>query len=214
MHDRIEFEDKQLVKAPFEHYLKLFSEANSDEISARTGLEFCKATSTFSVTLMGTHYTISFPDFIVKDDDGVILRNPYEQILLIRYLVDGTFVPAGEKNMAYEEMPWGNVYLSNFRGRVIGRILRTYGKDLSVFVNAIESVPNLNYEKIEKCDIGYRFEFINNLYISILLWEGDEEFSPSCQFLFSDNFKYAFTAEDIAVVGDTVNGRIKPAKKG
>ena len=35
------------------------------------------------------------------------------------------------------------------------------------------------------------------------------EFPPNAQILFSDNFRYAFTAEDLAVVGDIVLGRMK-----
>jgi len=35
-----------------------------------------------------------------------------------------------------------------------------------------------------------------------ILWEGDEEFPPSAQILFEDNFPYAYQAEDMAVAGD------------
>ena len=212
MHDRIEFENKQLIRAPFEHYLELFVKADPEEMSSRSGIKYDTKSLSFFLTLMGTDYEISYPDYIIKDKVGEILRNPYEEILIIRYLLDGTFVPPREKNLAYEEMPWGKVYLTNFRGRVVGRILREFGKDLTVFERTIESMPGLNYEKVEKCDVGYRFEFINNLFITIMLWEGDDEFAPSAQFLFSDNFKFAFTAEDIAVVGDVLNGRFKAMK--
>ncbi|HIQ95452.1 MAG TPA: DUF3786 domain-containing protein [Candidatus Limivivens merdigallinarum] len=33
---------------------------------------------------------------------------------------------------------------------------------------------------------------------------GDEEFAPSAQILFSDNFPVAYTAEDVAYIGDVV----------
>ena len=47
------------------------------------------------------------------------------------------------------------------------------------------------------------------LTIQLLLWLGDDEFPPNAQILFSDNFRYAFTAEDMAVIGDIVLGRMK-----
>ena len=41
-------------------------------------------------------------------------------------------------------------------------------------------------------------------------WEGDEEFPPSAQILFSDNFPVAFVmGEDMAVVGDVSIGMMK-----
>ena len=59
-------------------------------------------------------------------------------------------------------------------------------------------------------DAGYEFEFINELYLRFLLWEGDEEFPPSAQILFSDNFPVAFVqGEDMAVVGDVSIGALK-----
>ena len=33
-------------------------------------------------------------------------------------------------------------------------------------------------------------------------WEGDEEFPPSAQILYSDNFQFGFHAEDMVVAGD------------
>mgnify|MGYP000594588565 CR=1 FL=1 len=35
----------------------------------------------------------------------------------------------------------------------------------------------------------------------MILWEGDEEFPPSSQILFSDNFPVSFQAEDMAGYG-------------
>ena len=43
----------------------------------------------------------------------------------------------------------------------------------------------------------------------MILWEGDEEFPPSSQILFSDNFPVSFQAEDMAVMGDVIIGSLK-----
>ena len=43
----------------------------------------------------------------------------------------------------------------------------------------------------------------------MILWAGDDEFPPSSQILFSDNFPNAFQAEDMAVVGDITITMIK-----
>ena len=40
-------------------------------------------------------------------------------------------------------------------------------------------------------------------------WEGDDEFPPSSQILFSDNFPVSFAAEDMAVMGDVIIGSLK-----
>ena len=49
----------------------------------------------------------------------------------------------------------------------------------------------------------------------LILWEGEPEegFPPSAQILFSDNFPAAFSAEDVAYVGDIVMGYMKKCRE-
>ena len=71
-------------------------------------------------------------------------------------------------------------------------------------------MERLGARKLPHGDAGYEFEFLNGLYLQFLLWEGDEEFPPSAQILFSDNFPVAFVmGEDMAVVGDVSIGALK-----
>ena len=64
----------------------------------------------------------------------------------------------------------------------------------------MEKIPGV--KKLSLGDVSYEFEFINGLHVRFILWAGDEEFPPSSQILFEDNFPYAYQAEDLAVVGD------------
>ena len=67
---------------------------------------------------------------------------------------------------------------------------------------------------IKAGDAGYELEFLKGLQVQLILWEGDDEFPPSAQILFSDNFPVAFTqGEDMAVVGDVVNDMLKALSK-
>ena len=45
--------------------------------------------------------------------------------------------------------------------------------------------------------------------MSFLLWAGDEDFPPSAQILFDDNFPAAFTAEDLAAACGAAVDRLK-----
>ena len=51
---------------------------------------------------------------------------------------------------------------------------------------------------------------MKGLFVRLILWAGDDEFPPSAQILFSDNFPAAFTqGEDMAVVGDVTIDMLK-----
>ena len=45
--------------------------------------------------------------------------------------------------------------------------------------------------------------------MQILVWEGDDEFPPNAQILYSDNFADGFAAEDRVVAGDILIATIK-----
>ena len=45
---------------------------------------------------------------------------------------------------------------------------------------------------------------MQNLSLCFVLWAGDDEFPPSSQILFSDNFPAAYAAEDAAYIGDVI----------
>ena len=194
---------------PLQHYLEIYKELDASEIAQRCGLEFNSEKSAFIMRLLGTEYFLTYPEFSICGPDGNDTTNPYEKILVLRYLCEGKFFPSQGKQLSYNEFPWGDLYYSNFEGRCLKRCAFTFGKDISAFVKMIERNPQLGAESVNNGDVSYRLEFINGLYITIILWQGDDEFPPSAQILFDDNFVFAFTAEDLAVVGDVLIGRLK-----
>ena len=60
-----------------------------------------------------------------------------------------------------------------------------------------------------RVSIPYELSIYPGYQIQMILWEGDEEFPPSSQILFSDNFPVSFAAEDMAVMGDVIIGSLK-----
>ena len=200
----------QQTDVPLGHYKAIYEQSSAAEIAARTGLLFDEASGRFKMTLVGTQFYVTHPVFMVEEGE----IEPYEEILLIRYLLEGKYAPASGEMLAYKDMPWGPVYLSQFHMRVIQRFAREFGGDPGRLKTALEATQGLKFEEFSSAaDAAYKLEFLDGLYISILIWKGDDEFPGTAQVLFSDNFKYAFTAEDVAVVGDVLMWRLKKALK-
>jgi hypothetical protein len=130
-------------------------------------------------------------------------------ILILRYLCGGRYYRENGKRLSYNEVPWGPVYYRNFDGRCLKRLAYGFGNDIPRFRRIIETAPGLKAEKLPQGDAGYRIEFLSGLFISLIVYAADEEFPPSAQILFDDNFVFAFTAEDLAVAGEVVIDRLK-----
>lgn len=188
---------------PLEFYLEKYKEASLAEMAARCGLPYDGETHTATMELLGDKFTVSHPDFTVV---GPTPLTNGERILFLRYLLDGRYAMPGGHYLTYREFPWGEVYLQQFTGRCIKRFAFSYGARPELLNNIMEKLPA---KKLPRSDCGWEVELMGGLTIQFLLWLGDDEFPPNAQILFSDNFRYAFTAEDLANIGDIVLGRMK-----
>jgi hypothetical protein len=189
---------------PLAHYTAKFAGLEPGAISARTGVPFDRERGTFVARLMGTEYAIGHPG-------GAAVPNTLrmnERILLLRYLCEGRFKPSGGTRLSYHEVPWGNTYFRQFEGRVLKRAAYTFSGDIAGFKRKVDA-SGIPAEKIRQSDAGYRFLFLDGYFVTLMIYAGDEEFPPSAQMLFDDNFIGAFTAEDMAVVGEIVIQRLK-----
>jgi hypothetical protein len=200
-----------------DHFKDIYRKLDPEEIARRTGLSFeagangagdASGGGCFHLRIMGVDCRAAFPEFTLQDVLGNAVQEGWKNILFLRYLCEGKYISPLGKQLSYREIPWGNVYYSNFEGRCLRRFARSFGADIEKYKQAVETSPGLNAEKLDKSDAGYRaayrFEFLNGLFMNVYLWAGDDEFPSSAQMLFDDNFPSAFTAEDISVVGEAV----------
>ena len=200
---------------PYEYYLKTYQEIDPKEISERTGFFYDEEKKVFTVVFMGSTYEISFPDYEIshkEDEKGVY---PLEEamnakIFMVRYLSEKAKTPSSGKFLTYREVPWGEVYFRQFQGRCLMRLAFSYGNKLDAF----KKVMTANGAKpLEQGDCAFELEFMEGFFIRLILWEGDDEFPPSSQILFSDNFAVTFAAEDLAVAGDICINMMKAVER-
>jgi hypothetical protein len=201
-----ETEKKGHAQRSLDHFKSVYRTLTPAEITRRCALPFLREESAFELCIMGKTYRAAFPEFELRDTEGRLVDQGFEDILFLRYLCEGRYTEATGRRLSYREIPWGEVYYKNFEGRCLKRLANTFGNDLANFRRIMET---LRAQALDKGDAGYRVEFIKGLSVDILLWAGDDEFPPSAQILFNDNFVSAFTAEDIAVVGEVLITRLK-----
>ena len=213
--DKLGYGKDSKERLPWEHYLSQYQESDPKEIAARLGISYDEEQKYFTLKFLGTVYQISWPDFQVSheaDDMGFypLETMTYARTLTIRFLLNGAEASGTGKFKTYREMPWGEVYLRQFDGRCIKRLAFSYGnriKDFQAIMEHMHCVP------VKHGDIAYQLGIFPDYLVQMILWEGDDEFPPSSQILFSDNFPISFQAEDMAVMGDVIIGSLKSFAK-
>lgn len=201
-----------LETRPFEHYLELYKAADPFEIAERTGVSYNPDTNEFHLHVMNKGYFVSYPDFNIRKEDESdttyhsLIDFHKTKIFVLRFLVECRMAPAAGNYVTYRDIPNGELYFRQFQGRCIFRLQFGYGYKLDKFRAGMEM---LGGKPMKMGDVAYSFEFMDGLFMVFIFWEGDEEFQPSAQILFSDNFASVFMAEDLAVAGDISIGNLK-----
>ena len=213
--DKLGYGKDSKERLPWEHYLSQYQESDPKEIAARLGISYDEEQKYFTLKFLGTVYQISWPDFQVSheaDDMGFypLETMTYARTLTIRFLLNGAEASGTGKFKTYREMPWGEVYLRQFDGRCIKRLAFSYGNRIKDFQASME---HMHCVPVKHGDIAYQLEIFPDYLVQMILWEGDDEFPPSSQILFSDNFPISFQAEDMAVMGDVIIGSLKSFAK-
>ncbi len=190
---------------PFAHYVQKFREGNWAEDAKRLpGTQYDG--ENFYVQLMHRSYVIAHPEYSIRSLTDGPAPNLTVQTFMLRYLMESRNIPWLGKWKTFREMPWGETYEKAFSGRALGRAAFTFGSKLDAFRAACEKI---GASPVKHGDAGFEFSFIGNYKMQIFVWAGDEEFPPSAQILYSDNFAEGFTAEDRAVAADILIAAIK-----
>lgn len=191
-------------EVPFSHYEGLFQNLDPQQACARTGVKWDG--KEFYVNLLDREFAISHPDYAIRPLDGGAIPPLPTQTFLLRYLLEGKETPWCGQWKTFREMPWGEMYIKPYTGRVLTRAAFTFGTRVAAFKAACEK---MGAEAMPHGDAGYLFHLIGGYKMQILVWEGDEEFPPNAQILYSDNFAEGFAAEDRVVAGDILISVIK-----
>lgn len=194
-----------IEEVPFAQYMEEYRRMDPAEASARTGIPYNAQTNEFTVRMLQKEYRISWPEFQVEvisgdSEEFAAVRDETDaKIFVIRFLLHGMESRSRGKFLTFREVPGGELYFQPFNGRCLKRLAFGYGFKLDKLAAACEK---MGAKKLTFGDLSYELEFINNYYVQFILWAGDDEFPPSAQILFSDNFCLAFEPYDLAVVGD------------
>lgn len=190
---------------PFAHYENLFRALEPADALKRLGGVKWNGKE-FYVNLLGREYAIAHPDYAIRALDGGALPALPVQTFLLRYLLESRDLPWNGSWKTFREMPWGEMYIKPYTGRVLTRAAFTFGTRVEAFRAAC---GKMGAEPVPHGDAGFRFRLVGDYQMQILVWAGDDEFPPNAQVLYSDNFADGFAAEDRVVAGDILISTVK-----
>lgn len=169
------------------------SNYSMDEIAECSMFEV-KNGNAFTIPFLTRTYHASFPDFNFIDADNEDSEVPIlEQVLILHYMNAMEKRPVSGKWIAYREIPGGGFYYSTFVKRAIDPVKKVFGND----PEALSAVSGkVGGRAVESGDVGLEFFVLPKVPLQLILWEGDEEFSPEANILFDETVSRYLSPED------------------
>ena len=116
-------------EVPFAHYAALFAALDPKDAQARLGEEIWDGEK-YEVDLLGRRYALTPEPYALEPLDGGKIPPLPAQTFLLRYLLEGQDLPWLGQWKTFREMPWGELYIQPYTGRVLTRAAFTFATRL------------------------------------------------------------------------------------
>ncbi len=167
----------------------------------------------YDLPVLNTQLTLNLPEGTITrpvsaredDADDGSVGLPW-QVMALHYIAAPSVCPEAAQWLAFADFVEIRGYESVYRGRVLGRLCATVGRDEGKFTDACR---RLGAEPVALGDKGFRFQVFPHLAIAIAWYRGDDEFPPNATFLYPDNILTFLPLEDVIVLSECLVSRLQ-----
>ena len=107
--------------------------------------------------------------------------------------------------LPFRELPEGVVYFPTYLKRTVQPLVRFFGQEPE---NLYGVSQVLNARKTDFGDLAVTIDAFSQVPITIVIWKGDEEFSPEGNILFDANISDYLPTEDITILCETITWKL------
>ena len=163
------------------------------------------------IEYLNQSYQITLPDIeisLMDSEEEVPIR---DKILILHYLTSAKGTPTSNKSIAYKELPEGSNYFPTFYKRAIKPLIDHFGKQPHLLVDA---AGKLGGYKVDYGDVAVTINAFSRVPITLVLWQGDEEFPPEGSILFDATVSDYISTEDINVLCEIIAWKLVKFLRG
>lgn len=149
-------------------------------------------------------YHITYPAGDVSKANGEPV-DPRFQVLILHYLTGPGAALRGQW-ISFKELPGGLIYRQPFYNRAVLPLIRTFGSQPASLLGAGEG---LGGRPVDQGDAAVELNPFPCIPVRLVIWAGDEEFSPEGAILFDASAPEMLATEDFAVLAEYLVKRLK-----
>ena len=157
------------------------------------------------VKYLNQAYQITLPNIDISLVDGGEEVPIRDKILILHYLTLAKGVPISNKLIAFQELPEGASYFPTFSKRSIEPLIAHFGQQPHRLIDIAE---RLGGHEVDYGDVAVTISGFSRVPVTIVLWQGDEEFPVRGNILFDATISDYLSTYDITVLCETITWRL------
>jgi len=150
-------------------------------------------------------YQITLPDIKISLKDSEDEVPLHDKILILHYFTQAKGTSISNKLIAYKELREGANYFPTFAKRAIKPLVDYFGKEPQ---RLLDIAGILGGRKVDYGDVAVTINAFSQIPITLVLWQGDEEFPPEGNIIFDSTISDYLSTEDINVLCQTIAWRL------
>lgn len=180
-------------------------------LAALTGTHFQRAQAEkgrFSLVFLGREVCLNYPELVATAAETAQELPTYQQAMLLYYFCTGDGTPIQGRWISFSELPNGRFYQQAFQSYTGGELVNVLQNDLKGFERAAQ---NMGGERFSFGQAAYRFLALPRVPLLVAYWQGDEDFTASCQVLFDASASHYLPTDVCAILGRMLTQRLVKA---
>jgi len=157
------------------------------------------------IQYLNQKYRITIPEVEVSLDSDTGEVSLRDKLLILHYFIRAKGTPLTGKMIPFRDLPEGKVYYPTFEKRTSQPLLDCFGKDPYLLLKTSET---LGGRQTEYGDMSVTINAFARVPITMVLWQGDEEFTPQLNILFDATIVDYLPTEDITVLCEVITWRL------
>ena len=154
-----------------------------------------------TIKYLNQPYLIAIPDInisLLAGEETVPIR---DKILILHYFTMAKGTPLSNRMITFKELPEGINYLPTYSKRTLKPLVDNFGNEPQRLADIAETLGGF---KADYGDMAITINAFPRVPITMVLWQGDEEFTSEGNILFDRTIVDYLPAEDIIVLCEVI----------
>jgi len=146
-------------------------------------------------------YRIAMPNVEVLPADSGEEVSIRDRVLILHYLLSAKGTAITNKLIAFKELPGGGNYFRTFSKRAIEPLVEHFGEQPHALIDV---AAKLGGHKVAYGDVAVTVNAFSRVPVTIVLWQGDEEFPAQGDILFDAAISDYLSTYDVTVLCESI----------